>query len=129
MSSIASTTCNSLGSELFLANNLPISKKRWEKHSKIRRNICFLSYPLSTWRELIPNQFPLLDSLSSCVNGCSHELPWLIRGRGGGGGRVWGEGQVSLCSRFLGSHVSWTIKIIASRCIVKRAWNRPKTEK
>ena len=34
MSSIASTTCNSLGSELFLANNLPISKKRWEKHSQ-----------------------------------------------------------------------------------------------
>ena len=86
MSSIASTTCNSLGSELFLANNLPISKKRWEKHSKIRRNFCFLSYPLSTRRELIPNQFPLLDSLSSCVNGCSHELPWLIRGRRGGAG-------------------------------------------
>lgn len=129
MSSIASTTCNSLGSELFLANNLPISKKRWEKHSKIRRNFCFLSYPLSTWRELIPNHVPLLDSLSSCVNGCCHEIPWLIRGRGGGGAGIEVRDGLTLCSRFLGSHVSWTIKIIASRCIVKRAWNRPKTEK
>ena len=36
MSSIASTTCNSLGSELFLANSLPISKKRWEKQQNYK---------------------------------------------------------------------------------------------
>ena len=128
MSSIASTTCNSLGSELFLANNLPISKKRWEKHSKIRRNICFLSYPLSTWRELIPNQFPLLEFSLFMCEWLQSWITMADKGEGRGG-RVWDEGQVSLCSRFLGSHVSWTIKIIASRCIVKRAWNRPKTEK